>query len=69
MFVKTKCHYAILLIFKIVLCGPLIEDAVIESGAGTIKGLRASDGNYFMYLGIPYAKIDPNNPFGVSISV
>lgn len=42
------------------------KNAMIDVGEGTIKGLKAPDGDYFMYLGIPYAKVDESNYFGVS---
>ncbi|CAK1554320.1 unnamed protein product [Leptosia nina] len=41
------------------LLGPIVSAKV-----GQIKGLRAKDGNYSMYLGVPYGKVDEGNPFG-----
>lgn len=42
------------------------EGPLIDSKVGPIQGLLATDGNYSMFLGIPYATVDPANPFGVS---
>lgn len=42
-------------------------DLVVNTNVGSVRGLRAEDGDYAMFLGIPYADIDKNNPFGVSI--
>lgn len=39
---------------------------VVNAKLGKIKGLQADDGDYSMYLGIPYGDIDENKPFGVS---
>lgn len=41
-------------------------DPLVDTQQGLIKGLRADDGDYSMFLGIPYAKVDGENPFGVS---
>ncbi|CAB3221758.1 unnamed protein product [Arctia plantaginis] len=40
------------------------KNVIIDVGEGTIKGLKAPDGEYYMYLGIPYAKVDESNYFG-----
>ncbi|XP_047989875.1 juvenile hormone esterase-like [Leguminivora glycinivorella] len=42
---------------------------VVHTPAGSFRGLQAQDGNYSMFLGIPYAKVDPDNIFGPSIPV
>ncbi|XP_069364429.1 esterase FE4-like, partial [Maniola hyperantus] len=42
-------------------------DPLVDSPAGLIRGLRADDEQYAMFLGIPYAQVDENNPFGASI--
>ncbi|XP_045782974.1 esterase FE4-like [Maniola jurtina] len=42
-------------------------DPLVNSPAGLIRGLRAGDGEYSMFLGIPYAQVEENNPFGTSI--
>lgn len=41
-------------------------DPLVDSKVGLIRGLRADDGDYSMFLGIPYATVDRSNPFGVS---
>lgn len=41
-------------------------DPLVDSKVGLIRGLTSSDGDYSMFLGIPYATVDPSNPFGVS---
>ncbi|KAL0839209.1 hypothetical protein ABMA28_015981 [Loxostege sticticalis] len=45
-------------------CGSV--SPIVESGVGQIRGHSAPDGNYSMFLGIPYATLDVNNPFGHS---
>ena len=40
-------------------------DPLVDTQQGLIKGLRADNGDYSMFLGIPYAKVDVDNPFGV----
>ncbi|XP_026759337.2 cholinesterase 2-like [Galleria mellonella] len=42
-------------------------DPLVDTNIGLIRGLRANNGNYSMFLGIPYATVDPANPFGVAI--
>lgn len=62
------------LIVAIVIAGLLVyslvteaeKDPVVKMRMGSIKGLKAADGNYDMYLGVPYARVDENNVFGVS---
>ena len=46
-------------------CLPRI-DPLVDTNVGLIRGLRANDGDYAMFLGIPYAQVDPEKPFGVS---
>lgn len=41
-------------------------DPLVLTDQGLIRGQRAVDGDYSYFLGIPYARIDPENPFGVS---
>ncbi|XP_063530717.1 bile salt-activated lipase-like [Cydia strobilella] len=36
----------------------------VHSPVGHIRGLRAEDENYSMFMGIPYAQVDPDNLFG-----
>ncbi|XP_063380350.1 esterase B1-like [Cydia fagiglandana] len=37
---------------------------IVHTPVGSYRGLRAQDGNYSMFLGIPYAIVDPDNVFG-----
>ncbi|KAH9633905.1 hypothetical protein HF086_009718 [Spodoptera exigua] len=39
-------------------------DPLVDTNVGLIRGLRADDGNYSKFLGIPYAQVNPDNPFG-----
>lgn len=41
-------------------------DPLVDTKLGLIRGLKSSDGQYSMFMGIPYAKVDEKNPFGVS---
>lgn len=42
-------------------------DSVVNTKLGQIRGTKADDGDYFMFLGIPYAQVNKSNPFGVSL--
>ncbi|XP_073967570.1 juvenile hormone esterase-like [Choristoneura fumiferana] len=48
---------------------PLEDDGypVVNTNVGSIRGLRAEDGNYSMFMGIPFAEVDRDNPFGNAI--
>ncbi|XP_063635724.1 juvenile hormone esterase-like isoform X2 [Cydia splendana] len=37
---------------------------IVNTPLGCFRGLVAPDGNYSMFLGIPYARVDPDNVFG-----
>ncbi|XP_049865264.1 cholinesterase-like [Pectinophora gossypiella] len=41
-------------------------DPLVDTKVGLIRGLTAPDGDYSMFMGIPYAKVDEENPFGPS---
>ncbi|OWR53773.1 carboxyl/choline esterase CCE006a [Danaus plexippus plexippus] len=43
-------------------------DPLVQTKSGLIRGLRADDGHYSMFLGIPYAEINVNDPFGPASS-
>lgn len=47
---------------------PLQDDGypIVNTNVGTIRGLKAEDGDYSMFMGIPFAEVDSDNPFGVS---
>ncbi|XP_041980991.1 esterase B1-like [Aricia agestis] len=40
---------------------------VVHAPAGSIRGVPAPDGDYVMFLGIPYARVNASNPFGAAI--
>lgn len=40
-------------------------DTLVITKQGWIRGFKASDGNYVKYMGIPYATVNEDNPFGV----
>ncbi|CAH2208177.1 jg11773, partial [Pararge aegeria aegeria] len=42
-------------------------DPLVNAPAGLIRGLSADDGEYTMFLGIPYAQVQMDHPFGESI--
>ncbi|XP_013163417.1 PREDICTED: acetylcholinesterase-like [Papilio xuthus] len=42
-------------------------DPLVETKLGLIRGLQATDGDYSMFLGIPFAKVNASNPFGPSL--
>ncbi|CAG9791743.1 unnamed protein product [Diatraea saccharalis] len=42
-------------------------DPLVNTDLGLIRGVRAADGDYSMFLGIPYAKVNASNPFGAAI--
>ncbi|KAL4711647.1 hypothetical protein ACJJTC_011355 [Scirpophaga incertulas] len=42
-------------------------DPVVVTQLGLIKGLTATDGNYSMFMGIPYAQVNTSNPFGAAV--
>jgi hypothetical protein len=45
--------------------GSSAKGPLVTSKLGRIQGLKASDGDYNMFLGIPYGKVDKGKPFGV----
>ncbi|XP_028038352.1 cholinesterase 2-like [Bombyx mandarina] len=46
--------------------GGVKSDPLVDTPAGLIRGLQSVDGEYSMFLGVPYALVDENNPFGIS---
>ncbi|CAH2064843.1 unnamed protein product, partial [Iphiclides podalirius] len=54
-----------LLFISAALCSPRL-DPLVDTKKGLIRGLQASDGDYAMFLGIPYARVNESNPFGPS---
>ncbi|XP_004930124.1 bile salt-activated lipase [Bombyx mori] len=43
-------------------------DPLVDTNVGLIRGIRAVDGEYSMFMGIPYGIVDVNNPFGPATS-
>lgn len=41
-------------------------DPLVDTNSGLIRGLVSDNGQYAMFLGIPYGVVDKENPFGVS---
>lgn len=41
-------------------------DPLVNTEQGFIRGEKSVDGTYSMFLGIPYARVFVENPFGVS---
>ncbi|CAH0717348.1 unnamed protein product, partial [Brenthis ino] len=42
-------------------------DPLVLIDQGLVRGLRSSDGTYSSFLGIPYASVDLENPFGPAL--
>ncbi|KAL0839254.1 hypothetical protein ABMA28_016016 [Loxostege sticticalis] len=63
---SNEVKLLLLLFSRQLLCCPIEAEPMVYAPAGPIRGLKATDGNYSMFLGIPYAKVDPDNPFGPS---
>ncbi|XP_037874968.1 cholinesterase 2 [Bombyx mori] len=42
-------------------------DPLVETRKGLIKGLRSENGEFSKFLGVPYALVDEDNPFGSSV--
>lgn len=68
--VASKMKGAILYVLCIVGCmygaEVRVDPLVLISGQGLVRGQKATDGDYSIFLGIPYATVDTDNPFGVS---
>ncbi|KAJ2950807.1 hypothetical protein O0L34_g9073 [Tuta absoluta] len=47
--------------------GNISPDLIVDTSIGSIRGVKAEDGNYTMFLGIPFAKVNETNIFGESI--
>lgn len=45
----------------------LEQNPIVNAPAGSIRGVRADDGDYSKFMGIPYATVDDDNVFGVSV--
>ncbi|CAB3256697.1 unnamed protein product [Arctia plantaginis] len=53
-----------LFIIRNVVCYVRVDPLVLINGQGLVRGYRATDGDYSVFLGVPYAKVDPEDPFG-----
>ncbi|KAJ8704764.1 hypothetical protein PYW08_012084 [Mythimna loreyi] len=56
------------LIFLLLKCtqGLPRVDPLVDTSAGLIRGLQSQDGDYAVFLGVPYAVVDENNPFSAA---
>nr|QEE13685.1 carboxylesterase 5 [Mythimna separata] len=65
---KFKVILSISVLFCLIHNGSALSrvDPLVDSKVGLIRGLRAPDGDYSMFMGIPYATVDKTNPFGPS---
>ncbi|XP_022818112.1 esterase FE4-like [Spodoptera litura] len=65
---KNVDMLSVLLLVSIcsVVLGQYRLDPLVSTNRGLIRGLLSSEG-YAKFLGIPYAEVDKNNPFGPSV--
>ncbi|CAB3258064.1 unnamed protein product [Arctia plantaginis] len=56
----------ILLLFLAINCLECVPNhgPVVMTPSGPLRGVRADEGDFTMYLGVPYGVVDENNPFG-----
>ncbi|CAH2083284.1 unnamed protein product [Euphydryas editha] len=62
----SRTGVVLLTIFGIAQC-QIRLDPLVNTKLGLIRGLSATDGDYSMFLGIPYAQVNTDNPFGAAI--
>ncbi|XP_041969252.1 acetylcholinesterase-like [Aricia agestis] len=62
----AQFYYILLICFGLTYARERI-DPLVDTKQGLIRGLKADDGDYSMFLGIPYATVDKSNPFGSAI--
>lgn len=65
MYINILTVLSSLLLSNEIIAGPRI-DPLVETNVGLVRGLSASDGDYSMFLGIPFGVVNETNPFGVS---
>ncbi|XP_045526794.1 cholinesterase-like [Pieris brassicae] len=53
-------------IFALLVPGVFSDPLLVEAPQGLFRGVPADDGDYTMFLGIPYGRVDPENPFGAA---
>uniref|UniRef100_A0A2A4JYV0 Carboxylesterase type B domain-containing protein n=1 Tax=Heliothis virescens TaxID=7102 RepID=A0A2A4JYV0_HELVI len=61
-----KTFLCVLLFVANVFSESRVDPLVLISGQGLVRGTKATDGDYSMFLGIPYAQVDAEDPFGPS---
>ncbi|XP_063823870.1 juvenile hormone esterase-like [Ostrinia nubilalis] len=59
-----KVVLGVIVLISYVACWDLRIDPLVLIKQGLVRGQRAEDGDYTTFLGIPYAAVDENNPFG-----
>lgn len=67
-YLKMKVLFYVLFLVISVSCLEYTSrvDPLVLIGQGLVRGTKSSDGSYSSFLGVPYAQVDLNNPFGVS---
>ncbi|VVC87370.1 unnamed protein product [Leptidea sinapis] len=55
------------MLWWLVLLAAAVESSLVKIEQGLVQGIPAEDGDYMMYMGIPYAEVDRENPFGAAI--
>ncbi|KAI5641903.1 carboxylesterase family domain-containing protein [Phthorimaea operculella] len=69
MAVKMKLSIIVLVvifILTVVNCAQVKLDPLVRIDQGLVRGQIADGGKYAYFLGVPYAQVNPNNPFGQS---
>ncbi|XP_028157365.1 juvenile hormone esterase-like [Ostrinia furnacalis] len=59
-----KVVLGVIVLISYVASSNLRVDPLVLIEQGLVRGQRAEDGDYTTFLGIPYAAVDENNPFG-----
>ncbi|XP_028157366.1 juvenile hormone esterase-like [Ostrinia furnacalis] len=59
-----KEFVVVILLISYVASSSLRIDPLVLTQQGLVRGQRAEDGEYTTFLGIPYAAVDEDNPFG-----
>ncbi|KAG6448088.1 juvenile hormone esterase [Manduca sexta] len=59
--------YLLLLVSYVYSAQVRVDPLVLISSQGLIRGHAATDGDYSIFLGIPYAQVDETNPFGPAL--
>ncbi|KAL0883611.1 hypothetical protein ABMA27_015754 [Loxostege sticticalis] len=56
----------LLTVFLVIFLRESQDLIIVNTPVGSIQGMRATNGDYNIFLGIPYAKVNESNPFGAS---